>query len=109
MTTKQFTGKVALITGSSQGIGVATARLFALAGAAVVLASRSEEELAHNVEEIKSNGGEAMAVKTDVADAASVESLVRRTVEAYGRLDVAVNNAGIGGGNMPLIEVSEWA
>jgi NAD(P)-dependent dehydrogenase (short-subunit alcohol dehydrogenase family) len=107
MTTKQFTSKVALITGASQGIGAATACLFAQAGAAVVLASRSEEELAHNVEEIKSNGGEAMVIKTDVADAASVESLVRRTVEAYGRLDVAVSNASIGGGNMPLVEVSE--
>ena len=107
MMTKHLAGKVALITGASQGIGAATARLFAQAGAAVVLASRSAEELAHNVEEIKANGGEAMAVKTDVADAASVESLVKRTVEAYGRLDVAVNNAGIGGGNMPLVEVSE--
>jgi A-factor type gamma-butyrolactone 1'-reductase (1S-forming) len=107
MMTKHLAGKVALITGASQGIGAATARLFAQAGAAVVLASRSAEELAHNVEEIKANGGEAMAVKTDVADAASVESLVKRTAEAYGRLDVAVNNAGIGGGNMPLVEVSE--
>ena len=105
--TKQFEGKVALITGASQGIGAATARLFAQAGAAVVLASRSGEELAHNVEEIKANGGEAIAVVTDVADADSVGSLVRRTVEAYGRLNVAVNNAGIGGGNMPLVEVSE--
>ena len=107
MMTKQLEGKVALITGASQGTGAATARLFAQAGAAVVLASRNEEELAHNVEEIKANGGEALAVKTDVADAASVASLVKRTVEAYGRLDVAVNNAGIGGGNMPLLEVSE--
>ncbi len=107
MMTKQFVGKVALITGASQGIGAATARLFAQAGAAVVLASRSEAELAHNVEAIKADGGEAMAVRTDVTDAASVESLVKRTVEAYGRLDLAVNNAGMGGGNMPLVEVSE--
>jgi len=107
MITRQLEGKVALITGASQGIGAATAHLFVQAGAAVVLASRSEEELAHHVEAIKADGGEAMAVKTDVADAASVERLVRRTVEAYGRLDVAVNNAGMGGGNMPLVEVSE--
>src|SRR4051812_17000857 len=60
MTTQQFTGRVALITGASQGIGAATARLFAQAGAAVVLASRSEEELAHNVEEIRASGGEAL-------------------------------------------------
>jgi A-factor type gamma-butyrolactone 1'-reductase (1S-forming) len=107
MMTKQFEGKVALITGASQGIGAATARLFAQAGATVVLASRNEEELAHNLEEIKANGGEAMAVMTDVTHAASVAILVKHTVEAYGRLDVAVNNAGIGGGNMPLVEVSE--
>jgi A-factor type gamma-butyrolactone 1'-reductase (1S-forming) len=96
MITRHLEGKVALITGASRGIGAATARLFAQAGAAVVLASRSEEALAHNVEEIKAIGGEAMAVVTDVADAASVENLVKRTVEVYGRLDVAVNNAGMG-------------
>ncbi|MBV9689211.1 MAG: SDR family oxidoreductase [Ktedonobacteraceae bacterium] len=106
MITKQFAGKVALVTGASQGIGAATARLFAQAGAAGVLASRNEEELARLMEEIKASGGEAMAVKTDVADAASVERLVRRAVETYGRLDIAVNNAGIGGGNMPLVKVS---
>src|SRR6266567_2723520 len=100
MITRQLEGKVALITGASQGIGAATAHLFVQAGAAVVLASRSEEELAHHVEAIKADGGEAIAVKTDVADAASVERLVRRTVEAYGRLDVAVNNAGMGGGDI---------
>src|SRR6266699_2961050 len=92
MITRQLEGKVALITGASQGIGAATAHLFVQAGAAVVLASRSEEELAHHVEAIKADGGEAIAVKTDVADAASVERLVRRTVEAYGRLDVAIDN-----------------
>jgi len=107
MMTKQLEGRVALITGASQGIGAATARLFAQAGAMVVLASRSDEELAHNVEEIKANGGEAMAVVTDVTQAASVETAIKRTVDTYGRLDIAVNNAGIGGGNTPLVEVTE--
>src|SRR6266853_5808343 len=100
-------GKVALITGASRGIGAATARLFAQEGATVVLASRSEEEMARIVEEIRANGGEVMAVKTDVAEAASVETLIKRTVDAYGRLDIAVNNAGIAGGNKPLVEVTE--
>src|SRR5262252_6274961 len=104
---KRLTGKIALITGASRGIGAATAHLFAQEGATVVLAARSEEELARFVEEIKANGSEAMAVKTDVADAASVETLLKRTVDAYGKLDIAVNNAGIAGGNRPLVEVTE--
>jgi NAD(P)-dependent dehydrogenase (short-subunit alcohol dehydrogenase family) len=107
MTIKQLEGKVALITGASQGIGAASARLFAQAGATVVLASRNEEELAHNVAEIKANGGEAMAVMMDVTEAASVEAAIKHIVEAYGRLDVAVNNAGIAGGNTLLVDVSE--
>jgi A-factor type gamma-butyrolactone 1'-reductase (1S-forming) len=107
MTTKQLEGKVVLITGASRGIGAATARLFAQARAAVVLASRNAEELAHLEEEIKASGGEAMAVVTDVADAASVEALVQRTVATYGRLDLAVNNAGVAGGDRPFVEVTE--
>ncbi len=107
MTTKQLEGKVALITGASRGIGAATARLFAQEGATVVLASRSEEELARLVEGIKANEGEAIAFQTHVADAASVETLVKRAVDACGRLDLAVNNAGMAGGNAPLVEVSE--
>jgi A-factor type gamma-butyrolactone 1'-reductase (1S-forming) len=100
-------GKVALITGASRGIGAATARLFAREGATVVLASRGAEEMDRLVEAIKASGGEAMAVQTDVADVASVQTLIQRTVDAYGRLDIAVNNAGIAGGNRPLVEVTE--
>jgi A-factor type gamma-butyrolactone 1'-reductase (1S-forming) len=107
MTTRQLEGKVAVITGASQGIGAATARLFAQAGATVVLASRSEEKLAHHVEEIKASGGVAMALTTDVRQAASVETTIKRTVAAYGRLDIAVNNAGMSGGNTPLAEIPE--
>ncbi len=99
--------KIALITGASRGIGATAARLFAQEGAMVVLASRSEEEMARIMEEIRSNGGEAMAVKTDVTDAASVEALIQRTVDTYGRLDIAFNNAGIAGGNKPLVETTE--
>jgi NAD(P)-dependent dehydrogenase (short-subunit alcohol dehydrogenase family) len=103
----RLTNKVALITGASRGIGASTARLFAQQGARVILASRSQEELTHLAQEIKAQGGEALAVHADVSDAASVEDLIKQAVEAYGRLDLAVNNAGIAGGNKPLVEVSE--
>jgi A-factor type gamma-butyrolactone 1'-reductase (1S-forming) len=99
--------KVALITGASRGIGAATARLFAGEGASVVLASRSEEEMTRLVDEIKVGGGEALAIKTDVTDAHSLETLVARTVEAYSKLDIAVNNAGIAGGNRPFTETPD--
>src|SRR5260370_32924322 len=100
-------GKVALITGASRGIGAATARLFAQERATVELASRSEEEMARIVEEIRANGGEVMAVQTDVAVAAYGETLIKRTVDVYGRIDIAVNNAGIAGGDKPLVASTE--
>lgn len=105
--TQRLAGKIAIVTGASRGIGSATTRLFAQEGAAVVLASRSETEMAALVTEITANGGQALAVQTDVANAASVEALIRRVVDTYGRLDIAVNNAGIAGGNRPLAETSE--
>lgn len=103
----RLAGKIALITGAGRGIGAATARLFAQEGASVVLAARSEEEVTRLAGEITASGGAALAVRTDVADAASMQALVQHAVETYGRLDIAVNNAGIAGGNKPLIEVSE--
>ncbi|MBV9229138.1 MAG: glucose 1-dehydrogenase [Chloroflexi bacterium] len=106
-TNHRLAGKVALITGASRGIGAATARLFAREGAQVVLTSRSEEDVTRIAEEIKADGGEVLAVQANVANAASVQSLIKRVVDAYGKLDLAVNNAGIAGGNKPLIEVSE--
>ncbi|SRR5712692_7352794 len=102
-----FTNKIAIITGASRGIGAAVAHLFAQEGATVVLAVRSEEALAGLVNEITANGGNAIAVKTDVSNAVSMEALVKHTVERYGKLDLAVNNAGIAGGNTSLAQVSE--
>ncbi|HLV98949.1 MAG TPA: glucose 1-dehydrogenase [Ktedonobacterales bacterium] len=104
---RRLAGKIAIITGAGRGIGAATARLFAREGAAVVLASRSEAELAALAEEIQASGGQALAVTTDVADAASVEALVKQAIDTYGKLDIAINNAGIAGGNRPLVETSE--
>jgi len=89
--------RVALITGASSGIGRATALAFAANGAKVVVAARREEELAALVAEIEGQGGVASFVKTDVSVSKDVERMVTHTVETYGRLDYAVNNAGIEG------------
>lgn len=86
-------GKVAIVTGSSQGIGASTAIRFAQEGASVVLAARRESELETVVEQIRANGGEARARPTDISDEASVRDLVAETVAHYGRLDIIVNNA----------------
>lgn len=103
---RRLEGKVAIITGASRGIGAVTARFFAQEGAIVVLAARNEEELSHLAEEIKANGGKALAVKTDVADAGSVERLVKQTLDTYGCLDAAFNNAGSIHRPSPLADLS---
>jgi len=100
-------GKVALITGASSGIGRATAELFALRGANVVLAARREPELATLTSEIESRGGNASFVVTDVAIARDVEQMVAHAIKTFGRLDYAVNNAGIIGTIAPIIDLSE--
>ncbi len=98
-------GKVAIITGASRGIGAAAARVFAGAGAKVVLASRDEPAMAAIAQEVRDGGGEALVVTTDVVDPDSVRRLVERTVETFGRLDVAFNNAGAGHPPAPLADV----
>ena len=92
----KFSGKVALVTGASSGIGKATAIAFAEAGAKVVLAARRENEGLAVVEQIKNAGGDAIFVKTDVTRESDVAALLAKTVEQYGRLDFAFNNAGSG-------------
>ncbi len=89
-------GKTAIVTGASSGIGEATARELANRGAAVVLASRDAEKLEALGRGISVSGGRALAMKTDVSDAGSVDALVRETLAAFGSLDVLVNNAGLG-------------
>ena len=90
-----FEGKVALVTGGTSGIGKATAIAFARAGAKVVLSGRREKEGAEVVAEIKKLGGDAAFVRADVAKDAEVKAMVDFTVEKFGRLDVAFNNAGV--------------
>ena len=87
--------KVALVTGASQGIGRNTAVALAQAGAKVVVAARSEDKLKTLVSEIVAAGGEALAVRMDVADAEQVKTGFKQVLEMFGRLDILVNNAAI--------------
>src|SRR5580692_824583 len=105
--TRELEGKTALVTGGTSGIGRDTAILFAKAGAKVVVAGRREVEGNQTVELVRAAGGEALFVKTDVSKAPDVENLVKKTVEKFGRLDVAFNNAGIEGKTAPIISQSE--
>jgi NAD(P)-dependent dehydrogenase (short-subunit alcohol dehydrogenase family) len=98
-------GKVALVAGASRGIGAVTAQAFARAGAAVVLAARDQQALDKVADDIRAEGGQALAVATDVGDPASVERLVQRTLDAFGRLDAAFNNATDGPMPAPLAEI----
>ncbi len=95
---KRLAGKIAIVTGSSSGIGKAIALKFAEEGARVVVAARRQHLCEQTVKQIRQKGGEAMAIPTDVTDESQVERLITETVKRYGRLDILVNNAGIGGG-----------
>ena len=90
-----LTNKVAIVTGASSGIGRATAKLFAEQGAKVVVAARRQHELDALVEEIKSSGGNAIALAGDVTNESYNKALVELAIEKFGRLDIAFNNAGI--------------
>src|SRR5215204_4184123 len=93
--TYDFTGQVALVTGASSGMGLATAQAFAEAGAAVVLADINDQTLGAATDELTAAGYRALAVSCDVANEDQVAALVERTVDIFGRLDFAFNNAGI--------------
>ena len=99
--------RVALITGASSGIGRATAEAFAAKGASVVLAARRQDDLASLATEIEARGGKAAAIKTDVSVAKDVERMVAHAIEAFGRLDYAVNNAGIEGQWARITDLTE--
>jgi NAD(P)-dependent dehydrogenase (short-subunit alcohol dehydrogenase family) len=103
----KFANKVALITGGTAGIGRATAIAFAVEGAKVVITGRREKEGQEVVDEIAKTGGEAIFIKTDVAKAADVQAMVEKTVQAFGRLDYAFNNAGVEQALKPITEQTE--
>lgn len=98
-------GKVALVTGGASGIGRATALTFAREGAKLIVADMNEDGGQQTVHMITENGGDATFVQVDVTSATAVESLISKTVETYGRLDCAHNNAGILG--TPFIDMTE--
>ena len=95
---QRLKGKVAIVTGSSSGIGKAIALRFGAEGAKVVVAARRHKLCEQTAAQITSAGGEAWAIRTDVADEHQVEELIAQTVKRCGRLDILVNNAGIFGG-----------
>jgi NADP-dependent 3-hydroxy acid dehydrogenase YdfG len=93
---ERFAGQVVLITGASAGIGVALARRFAAEGASLVLLARRLERLQALGEELRAQGAQVLVCQADVCDAAAIESAVAQTLATFGRLDVAVANAGFG-------------
>ncbi len=109
MTSSRLAGKVAFVTGASRGIGRAIAGTLAAEGAIVVLGARDEAKLAQAVQEIEAAGGRASALRIEVGDRASVEAAFAGVLQAHGRVDALVNNAGITRDNLLLrMKASEW-
>lgn len=97
-TVMRLAGKVSIVTGSSSGIGKAIALTFGREGARVVVAARRQDLCERTVGQIRTGGGEAISIPTDVTDESQVDRLISQAVRQFGRLDILVNNAGIGGG-----------
>jgi NAD(P)-dependent dehydrogenase (short-subunit alcohol dehydrogenase family) len=107
MATGVLDGKVAIVTGAAMGMGEATARVFAAAGARVIVSDINAEMGEATAESIREAGGDATFVRTDVSSAADAEAMVRAAVERYGRLDCAVNNAAVTPDTHPIAELDE--
>lgn len=105
----RLSGKIAIVTGGNSGIGYATALLFCKEGAKVVIASRRTDNNKKTVDEITAQGGEIMAVEADVSKMEDCQKIVDETIKKYGRIDVLVNNAGIGDKHAPInLCTEEW-
>jgi NAD(P)-dependent dehydrogenase (short-subunit alcohol dehydrogenase family) len=111
MAGKKLQGQVAIVTGAGRGIGAAAARRLATAGASVVLAARSEEEVEALAADLRKQGSRAIAVAADVSDLAGVEEIVESALEQFDRVDILVNNAGVIWPLEEIVEVDpeEWA
>jgi NAD(P)-dependent dehydrogenase (short-subunit alcohol dehydrogenase family) len=105
----RFTDKVALVTGGNSGIGLATSLQFAREGAKVAICARRKDEGENAVQQIKEAGGEAVFIKTDVSKHGDIQAMVARTIETYGKLDYAFNNAGVShAASMHELTEEEW-
>ena len=102
---RDFEGKVAIVTGAGSGIGEAIAREISARGGYVVVADLDQPAAERVAEALCTEAGNARAIRTDVADPAAVEAMVQFAVESFGGLDVAINNAGIGG---PLAPTADY-
>jgi NAD(P)-dependent dehydrogenase (short-subunit alcohol dehydrogenase family) len=105
-----LSGKVALITGASRGIGLAIAQTYAAAGARLVLSSRKQAALDRAAEEIRTAGGEALPIAAHTGDSEAIQNLVAKTLETYAGIDIVVNNAGTNPHFGPILtaEESHW-
>jgi NAD(P)-dependent dehydrogenase (short-subunit alcohol dehydrogenase family) len=103
-------GKAIVVTGGGRGLGRGMARALAEAGARVMLAARTQEQLDRTVQEIRDRGGVATALRTDVTDSSQVDALIAACIREFGRLDVVFANAGVGGGtDAEFWEYPDWA